>query len=369
MRAQVTIHDPSDTVAYHGSRSLCTYRDMSLVTCANVATAIRKNMGMPDFKEAVPEESALWFYFLNQGKSIIKQKYHPLEPMDDFDRLFMNRYHKFSNAAAIRAFYYLVLICVRESRHVENHAVIRHDLIPDHGAEAIDFVKSLINAGSTGAYTRFLQYPPQTTIGNLCRGIRDIFYKGHFSPGFGGKAWGAIADCLVNFVDGTYTPEMMLDTVWTLCHNNGAIFNKQMFYKSYSGVLYRILDIQRSGQIAEACQSDDLVKNFVSQYLTDEIEAFREKYPDAFGTYVDWYAVEAHGALHGPYWGEKAKQAQMHGLTGKHVALMSPAEKAKIAELKLKAQIAKDHEKGHFEYWPGEYVKKLEAPKGRKVAA
>jgi hypothetical protein len=195
-----------------------------------------------------------------------------------------------------------------------------------------------------------------------------MFYNGVFSPGFGGRAWGAIADCLVSFVDGTYSPEVMLDVVWTLCHNNGAIFNKGMFYESYTNTLYRILDIQRSGQIIEACLSDKDCQAYAGLNLGSMICDFMDRYPGEFGTYVNWFVVEAHGALHGPYNHEKNHQIKKYGLDEASIAMMDKKAKAAAQDALDKAEKAANFAKTHFEYWPGVHCVIKSAPKGRVTA-
>ena len=75
-----------------------------------------------------------------------------------------------------------------------------------------------------------------------------------------------MTDCLVRFVSGEFSAEMMLDTVWTLAHNGGPIFNKGQFYACTANAL-RILDVQRSGQIPEAVLFDHAIEGFADAEL------------------------------------------------------------------------------------------------------
>jgi hypothetical protein len=43
-----------------------------------------------------------------------------------------------------------------------------------------------------------------------------IFNKGKWQGGYGGKAWGSIADCLLALVTGEYSPEMFCDLAFAL---------------------------------------------------------------------------------------------------------------------------------------------------------
>ena len=98
------------------------------------------------------------------------------------------------------------------------------------------------------------------TIGKFCEALAWQFYHCKWAGGYGGKKWGVVTDCLVRFVKGEFSAEMMMDTVWTLSHNSGPIFNKGQFYGMYGHNLYRILDVQRSGQVPEAVLFDAPIK-------------------------------------------------------------------------------------------------------------
>src|SRR5208283_4005185 len=120
-------------------------------------------------------------------------------------------------------------------------------------------------------------------IGTFCKGLAWQFYKCKWAGGYGGKKWGVVTDCLARFVTGEFSAEMMLDTVWTLAHNGGPIFNKGQFYACYGHTLYRILDVQRSGQIPEAVLFDHAVKGFADADLQHLMIEVRARFPEAIG--------------------------------------------------------------------------------------
>src|SRR5215204_709456 len=101
------------------ARPLAVARDMSTAPCSKVAATISAFMKDDKSANAKPERDALWFYGANHGVSLIKQQFLNLEPLDNEAQSFMNVYHERLCPAAIRAFYYLTLICVRETRHVQ----------------------------------------------------------------------------------------------------------------------------------------------------------------------------------------------------------------------------------------------------------
>jgi hypothetical protein len=269
----------------------------------------------------------------------------------------------------VRAFYYLLLICTRESRHNKS---LPHDLAKieaKFGPEVAQFIKSSGGAESK-IHKALLEKPPVTTIGDFVKCLQWQFYHSKWSPGYGGKAWGKVTDCLVSFVTGEYSAEMMMDTVWTLSHNNGPIFNKGHLYGMYnSHKLLRILDIQRSGQIPQAIATDSAVAHYAHPDLVKIMAALAEHFPEINGV-VDWFKVEALGAV-GHYPQEKMKQATLtpEGLAKlkaeQEAAAELAAEKAakKAQAEKLAAEMAAiskaEFEKKHFQIMPELWVEKI----------
>ena len=180
--------------------------------------------------------------------------------------------------------------------------------------------------------------------------MKWMFYNSKWSKGYGGKAWGRVADCLVKFVAGEFTAEMMLDTNWALAHNNGPIFNKGIFYQYHTPMLKKILDIQRSGQIPEAIIEDN---GHVSEYVTPEIfdhaSWLKTRFPASIGDYVDWYKVEHLGAVQS-YTSDKIEQSKKYGLS----PFADPQNKKKPQKIENEKV-----DKSYFEIMPGIKVKKF----------
>ncbi len=76
-------------------------------------------------------------------------------------------------------------------------------------------------------------------------------------PSYGGPKWGEVADCLRSYVTGQTSAEALLDTAFTLAHNNGPVFNKGYIYKHHTNRLIQILDIQAKGQIPQWVGASD----------------------------------------------------------------------------------------------------------------
>lgn len=357
------ITDPIDTLAYHQSRVLTSHRDMSGLPVASVVQAMKS---FPTAASTIPEREAIYFYGLNHGMALISSRYAALEPLPKYELDYVNRYYALMNEKAVRAFYYLLVICTRESRHNKSLHSDKPQIEQQFGKAIANFHVS-VSGGEAGIYQKLLTSPPDATIGAYCESLRWCFYNSKWNGGYGGKAWGQVTDCLVRFVNGTYTAEVMLDTIWTLCHNNGPIFNKGVYYSMYSPVLRRILDVQRSGQVPEAILGDDSIRHFAPHDLIGSMISLSEVYSDAgLGTYVNWYKVEALGSI-GKYPAEKQAQIAKYGMTPELEKTISEAEKAAVAkkiaaqlEAKKAAEALAEMKKNSIEIMPGVLVPKVQ---------
>lgn len=305
----MSMSDPPDCLAYHLSRPLTQARSLATMACATAAAGVKQFMASDTEASTKPETSALQFYLLNHAAALIRKQRGPHEPLPEIEQRLVQRYYARNSLAAIRASYYLLLICTRESRHLTNPGVLHPKLGKELGPEVVAFNAKIKGTGSEVAYQTFLNQPPACPLGVYARALQYIFYQGKFNSGYGGPAWGKVADCLVNFVLGLYSPEMMLDTIWTLCHNNGPIFNKGMLYAGYASAqgVQKLLDVQRSGQVPELVLHDNWAKPFLTPELKVAANDIRTAFPGQIGGFVDWYKVEALGAV-GKYPNEKKQQ-------------------------------------------------------------
>jgi hypothetical protein len=332
----MAITDPKDTLAYQMARPLTLSRDRGHAPSARVAerlAAYRQDFAQ---HKATPDAEALWFYGLNHGMARILAEKAPLEPLGDC-LPFVEAYHARIGEKAVRAFYYLLVICVREARHLNNKAEMRDKLRPQFG-KVVDYL-GVVPDSPGQAMDIFCTKPPAGRLGQFTDLLCRIFFHGSWASSYGGKRWGEIAKCLHRFVTGTYTAEMMLDTVWTLAHNTGPIFNKGMLYHGHTANLARILDVQRSGQIPAMILHDTAVVTQVDKELRQRMHWLAQRFPDAVPPYVDWFVVDALGAL-GKYPTEQMQQVQQHGpspFTAKAQQLaLAAAKQAELEALKQK---------------------------------
>jgi hypothetical protein len=307
---------------------------------------------------AVPEEDAMAFYLLNHAVSIIRTKVHVYEPLGKYLPI-LNMYHEELAVRSARMFYYLLLICTRESRHdgQSKSGPKYMSLKSTYGSEIINFHTSLKGLGSTNAADKLKTDFPNVPLGKYTKFLSDIFYKGDYGSAYGGPAWGKIADVLRDFVHGVITAEMMMDTAFTLCHNNGPIFNKGMLYQSYGHEIYKILDVQRSGQIPQLVAIPQ-VQAASNPYIKEMWNKCQQVIGSAFNGYVDWYLVEELGSMK-QYPDMKTLQVAKYGHPSKfkakielEAAKQELAAKAKLEELAVMVEIT-----------PGLFIKKVKRSK------
>lgn len=282
-----------------------------------------------------PESDAIEFYLKNAAYAKLAQSVHPDAPLGEAEAL-LESYHATVRVKALRMFYYLLLICTRESRHL-HHSTLLYDMLGQQfGSACVNFTKTIKGQSSDGAVSALLIAPPDTTLGIYTDYLVTVFDKGAsmhlWSGGYGGTAWGNVAKVLRNFVHNVLSAELMLDTAFTLAHNNGPIFNKQVLYHHYDQYeLVRILDVQRAGMIPQ------FVNTVPSNFITVQAREFMVEATRLLGDFsgeVDWHMVEALGAKQS-YATEKKQAAKATimkgGLVVPGVTLMPTTKQRKSA--------------------------------------
>ena len=268
-----------------------------------------------------PEIEALNFYLLNHAVADMTSKKGQLHALDAAELLLMDRYNSVLLSSGKRMLYYLLLICTRETRHEKTSRTSTwwKSMKKQYGPSFYDLHTTIKGTGSSTAVQTLLNTTPDINLGDYAHAMSQIFHTGSFNSAYGGAAWGAIADCLHCFITGQYSLETMLDTAFTLCHNNGPIFNKGILYENYTHAIYRILDIQRSGQIPHAVASDEIVISYVDSEVKESLHYAKLALGNDFcGGYIDWFKVEALGSKQS-YPTEKKKQMSTHGNSDKSI--------------------------------------------------
>lgn len=261
-----------------------------------------------------PEIDATLFYLVNQYHSVLKNKFSTFQfIIDDLHSPIVRMSMQALVRLQLRSFYYLTVICTRESRHshstqsqMKEHLKSRG--VPEKWAEEFsDFFSDIRGKSSHDAQKMFYASDMDIPFGWYTRCLVDAFDT-PFNSAYGGKAWKNIAECLNSAVWGKTSLITMVDTAYTLAHNTGAIFNKGFIYHTQSNaILLKTLDLQRAGALPEAIYS-----NYLKHYLTkigttkeDKeslalidclVEAYYDLVPDHKKD-IDWANVVALGAL------------------------------------------------------------------------
>lgn len=269
------------TLRHHlETRPLCLKRDKSEVPSQLVALSLEA--ACPHAKKPgphrFPESEALEFYFTNHVVGLIRARRAMDEILKPGEVDFLDMYHRINNRNLLNAFHYVTLIIHREMRHFSGP--LTGLVLPGSIHDYLDEIRN--EGGEVEASKRFGKNPPSCSFGELVTAITQVYNHGYWaSSSYGGKAWGSVANALRLFVNGSYTGEMFLDTVWTLCHNNGPIFNKGMVYKNHTSVLLRILDFQAAGKIPQMLNSpgDHGIQTLIGLDLNAALELGRELFP------------------------------------------------------------------------------------------
>lgn len=350
-----------DTMAHQKQRPLQTNIDLSEASLQHVMqqyTHLRTDLSANDGSiEAKPETDALWFYVQQHAMGLAERKLDRDEPMGEY-QTYVEQYHRTGQRKTMRMFYYLLLICTRESRHA-NSGAGKTNLYNKY-PNIVDFHKHHVqDSSASSAIQALIDNAPDITLGEYTRFLVDAFVLPGYSGGYGGKAWAQIARPLRDFVLGKISAEILMDTAFTLEHNNGQIFNKGMLYHNgNSSVLHKILDVQRSGQIPQLiAQGTTGLGNYVPAELRQYVTKFT-RIDAGFGGTVDWHEVKNING-HAIYHAEKSAQDASAGnqtWKDKLVAIKAAAVE-KAAKLKAKAAKAALL-KGAIEILPGTWVAK-----------
>ena len=320
---------PHNTLAYQLCRPLSVRRSMVGCSTEVVAKHLNEEKARLEKSSPRPERDAILFYLLQHATALVRNKRDENETLSPEEHAVFDAYAEHCNEMAMRMVVYLTLICTRETRHVYSGDGFQGRLLSKWGGEIRNFQQKISGASSGGAVNYFLLGPPDVDFGSYAASLSWIFYQGHFSGGYGGEKWGGVADCLDKFVSGEWSAEMMLDTAFTLAHNNGPIFNKGLVYSGYDHTLARILDVQASGQIpqllADAWGSRFGIAPIVDSTIQGAYDVCLSALGNALTGYVDWWKVERDGK--NSYGNFKGIQKNLHGVPESAAA----AEKAKAA--------------------------------------
>lgn len=289
------------TLDYYLSAPYFRKVDLRGLQLAPFLSQMRSNVVVHSSVDKVsPDTEAIEFYCMNHLAAMIRRKFTPYEELPDWANKVMQQYLSMVVRQHRRLLYYTAIICTREARHgssVSGDGIfVAQKANDDYKA----LYEKIHDEGSLEAAEIFLNFKPTGSAVSYYSTIDTLFNEGHWSGGsFGGKPWGTVTTNLLRFLRGEISSEAMIDTAYTLAHNNGPIFNKGMLYSKYGNKFLTILDVQRAGQMPElvaeyADKGFSLAK--MAPWLVECVQLVAGAMGEIYSK-VDWQKVQDAGAL------------------------------------------------------------------------
>lgn len=264
------------------SRAVFQRRDISATPMADVL----RHMKRPVFSGAENiEETAVSFYLSNHGFHLIESAVQATALMPDAMAALAEQHVRSTSAMSLRMFHYLITICAEEMPLGAARNEGLFDFVESTtSADASKWLRQLLSGGGGHGWRGALtpKAVGSATLWECCKALEMGFRFGQWSYGCGGLPWAQIAEVATEVVKGSNSLELMVDKAFTLCHNNGAIFNKGHQFTTYRSDFYAILDIQASGQMPAAVHSRVGVNGFCSPSVMRLHKSFAEIFPAEF---------------------------------------------------------------------------------------
>ncbi|NIT54881.1 MAG: hypothetical protein GWN00_01135 [Aliifodinibius sp.] len=311
----------------------------------------------PDLENRHPYREAMDFYLLNHVYSETINKKHRCMPLTQNERVFESLYFSVVENIGVKAFYYLFLICFREMRHMKTATYNDHPLmnkaIKFYSSDTVNLLKNIVSMSSENIFEFLRNNHSEVQVIPLVAAVKFFFDNGKWSKGYGGKAWGRVTKCLLMFLQGDITFEMMVDTVWTLAHNNGPIFNKGYGYYKVKHLI-TVLDIQRSGQIPNMFFSHQHGVSYLG--LGGSSVGLYERIKEKFGGvcpgvtgHLDWFLVESLGA-------EQQYTYYKNLQTDKHKIFSPGYSESKNKKITKDTKVIKNESQEMYQVMPGMHL-------------
>lgn len=271
----------SQTIGAIKSRAVFQRRDISATPMGEFLA--KMNSSSIKGQENI-EEAAVSFYLSNHGFHLIEAQYGQSEilPKDVQERCLRHVEH--TSKMALRMFFYILVISAEEAHFGEARNDRFHDFVESSTSkDAAAWLQKVMGSKLRGS--GHLGAPADVgaaTLGECVKALELCFRFAQWHHGFGGLPWAQITETAGEVVRGTNSLELMVDKAFTLCHNNGAIFNKGHQFTTYRSEFYTILDIQASGQIPAAIHSKVNVTGFAGASVKAMHQDFEAMFPQEF---------------------------------------------------------------------------------------
>ena len=225
------------------------------------------------------------FYLSNHIFHLIEGRFGQDAPLPKEYMEIVNRHVSRINELGIKMFLYLVIISAEEACFGEARNSGLWDFVSNSSSPAAaEYLKTLFNKSSG---VGLLSSKNNVLLGDALKAIEMGFRFGKWSLGFGSLPWAQITQTAHEIATGVSSLELGIDKAFTLCHNNGAIFNKFHIFNCYSNDFYTILDIQASGQMPNAINSKVKISAFGDKNVKELFELGKKLFPNEFLTPYD----------------------------------------------------------------------------------
>ena len=267
-------------------RKVSKKRDMHSFTIGSFLSGYEQVLACPMEQ---PAETAFRFYMGNHFIQELEKQYDLDEQLPAAVVGLLDEHYYQTTLDAARMFYYIVHICIRESRHarIDNCDA---DEVYRRYEEISEAHAGIIGSPGEHAASRFLDNLSRNVkLLEVMKFLHSMFVRTEWEESYGGGAWGDVAQPVIELLEDTINLEILLDTGYTLAHNGGPIFNKGEFYFNYSSKFKKILDLQRAGMLPNwAChygKDDNMYTRYWARLVPHVASEARWHAP------VDWFKV------------------------------------------------------------------------------
>lgn len=267
----------SNTVSSVRSRAVFQHRDMSSVPMADFLAA--KTATSIKGQENI-EAAAISFYLSNHGFHLIEAANAPTEELSPEHAMLAKEHVVLTSKMGMRMLFYILTIAAEEAALEQERKPNFFDFVESATSpDAAKWLKMIMErSDGRGGMLGSEKTCGKATLGQCVKALELCFRFGRWSYGCGSLPWAIVTETAGEVIRGTNSLELMVDKAFTLCHNNGAIFNKGHQFTRYVSDFYAILDIQASGQIPSAIAAGLRSSGFDSPV----VKAIHQKYAKAF---------------------------------------------------------------------------------------
>jgi hypothetical protein len=287
--------DLNDTLGALKSRAVFCKRDFSQAPMAQFLEGVSKSSVKG---QANIEEAAIAFYLSNHGFHLLESRYEASQEMLAPDAKLAKAHVALASSMGLRMFHYLLTISAEEAQFGTARNDRFHDFVESATSPAAaKWLKGIMDRGGGRGSLGSAKSVGDATMGQCVKALELCFRFAGWSGGFGGLPWAQIAETAGEVIRGTNSLELMVDKAFTLCHNNGAIFNKGHQFTTYRQDFYDILDIQASGQMPSAIHAGSSVTGMRSDSVKALHAGFAASFPEEFNAKFDPSKVKSMGEV------------------------------------------------------------------------